>query len=104
MTELLTRLFIRDRENVQDPAVRQQYGTLSGMVGICLNVLLFIGKLIAGAVSASIAITADAFNNLSDAGSSSASAWRGKSRTATTPLATGALNTFPGWPFRSSSC
>ena len=70
MTELLTRLFIRDRENVQDPAVRQQYGTLSGMVGICLNVLLFIGKLIAGAVSASIAITADAFNNLSDAGSS----------------------------------
>ena len=70
MTELLTRLFIRDRENVQDPAVRQQYGTLSGLVGICLNVLLFIGKLIAGAVSASIAITADAFNNLSDAGSS----------------------------------
>ena len=70
MTELLTRLFIRDRDNVQDPAVRQQYGTLSGLTGICLNILLFLGKLIAGTVSRSIAITADAFNNLSDAGSS----------------------------------
>ena len=70
MTELLTRLFIRDRDNVQDPAVRQQYGTLSGLCGICLNILLFLGKLIAGSVSGSIAVTADAFNNLSDAGSS----------------------------------
>ena len=70
MTELLTRLFIRDRDNVQDPAVRRQYGTLSGLCGICLNILLFLGKFIAGTVSGSIAITADAFNNLSDAGSS----------------------------------
>ena len=37
MTELLTRLFIRDRDNVQDPAVRRQYGTLSGLCGICWN-------------------------------------------------------------------
>ena len=65
MTELLTRLFIRDRDNVQDPAVRRQYGTLSGLCGICLNILLFLGKFIAGTVSGSIAITADAFNNLS---------------------------------------
>ena len=70
MTELLTRLFIRDRDNVQDPAVRRQYGTLSGLCGICLNILLFLGKFIAGTVSGSIAITADAFNNLSYAGSS----------------------------------
>ena len=70
MTELLTRLFIRDKDNVQDPAVRQRYGALSGFTGICLNILLFLGKLIAGMVSGSIAITADAFNNLSDAGSS----------------------------------
>ena len=70
MTELLTRLFIRDRDNVQDPAVRRQYGTLSGLTGIFLNILLFLGKLIAGTVSGSIAVTADAFNNLSDAGSS----------------------------------
>lgn len=70
MTELLIRLFIRDKDNVQDPAVRQQYGTLSGLTGICLNILLFLGKLVAGTVSGSIAITADAFNNLSDAGSS----------------------------------
>ena len=65
MTELLTRLFIRDKDNVQDPAVRQRYGALSGFTGICLNILLFLGKLIAGTVSGSIAITADAFNNLS---------------------------------------
>lgn len=70
MTELLIRLFIRDKDNVQDPTVRQQYGTLSGLTGICLNILLFLGKLVAGTVSGSIAITADAFNNLSDAGSS----------------------------------
>ena len=70
MTELLIRLFIRDKDNVQDPTVRQQYGTLSGLTGICLNILLFLGKLVAGTVSGSIAITADAFNNLSDAASS----------------------------------
>ena len=41
MTELLIRLFIRDKDNVQDPTVRQQYGTLSGLTGICLNILLW---------------------------------------------------------------
>ena len=51
MTELLIRLFIRDKDNVQDPTVRQQYGTLSGLTGICLNILLFLGKLVAGTVS-----------------------------------------------------
>ena len=70
MIELLARRFIRDRENVKDPVVRRAYGTLCGAVGIALNILLFIGKFFAGTISGSIAITADAFNNLSDAGSS----------------------------------
>lgn len=53
-----------------DPAVRSAYGTLCGMVGIVLNLLLFVGKLLAGLFSGSIAVVADAVNNLSDAGSS----------------------------------
>ncbi len=70
MISLLSRWFIRDRDNVSDPAVRRAYGQLCGLVGIGLNILLFIGKFFAGTLSGSIAITADAFNNLSDAGSS----------------------------------
>lgn len=70
MLTLLASLFIKDRQNYDSPAVRQAYGVLSGAVGIGLNILLFLGKWIAGTVSGSIAITADAFNNLSDAGSS----------------------------------
>jgi len=70
MIALLSRLFIRDRENESSPAVRRAYGILCGAVGVFLNILLFAGKLFAGRLSGSIAITADAFNNLSDAGSS----------------------------------
>lgn len=70
MISLLAKWFIRDCENVTDPAVRRAYGTLCGAVGIGWNLLLFAGKFIAGTLSGSIAITADAFNNLSDAGSS----------------------------------
>lgn len=70
MITLLSRWFIRDRDHVTDPAVRRAYGQLCGLAGIGLNVLLFIGKFLAGTISGSIAITADAFNNLSDAGSS----------------------------------
>ena len=70
MITLLSKWFIKNRENVTDPAVRQAYGTLCGMVGIGLNILLFLGKFFAGTISGSIAVTADAFNNLSDAGSS----------------------------------
>ncbi len=69
MTSLLCRLFIKDNTNTQDPKVRRAYGTLSSTVGILLNLLLAVGKLIVGAVSGAIAITADAVNNLSDAGS-----------------------------------
>lgn len=70
MLKLLAKTFIRDRENVQSPAVRRAYGTLCSVYGIFINVLLFAGKYFAGVISGSVAITADAFNNLSDAGSS----------------------------------
>ncbi len=70
MIQLLSRWLIPDRDNVTSPAVRRAYGTLCGAVGIALNILLFAGKLFAGRLSGSIAVTADAFNNLSDAGSS----------------------------------
>ena len=70
MIQLLSRWLIPDRDNVSSPAVRRAYGTLCGAVGIALNILLFAGKFFAGQLSGSIAVTADAFNNLSDAGSS----------------------------------
>ena len=70
MIQLLARWFIKNRENMEDGAVRRAYGQLCGLVGIGLNILLFAGKFFAGTLSGSIAITADAFNNLSDAGSS----------------------------------
>lgn len=69
MTALLTRLFIKNSKDLKDPKVRRAYGTLSGTVGIVLNLLLSAIKLLAGTLSGSIAITADALNNLSDAGS-----------------------------------
>ena len=70
MVTLLAKLFIRDHENVTDSGVRQAYGMLCGIVGIFFNLILFTTKALAGFFSHSIAITADAFNNLSDAGSS----------------------------------
>lgn len=70
MIELLARIFIRERDGKQDPEVRKAYGILCGAVGIFLNICLFAGKFLAGALTKSISITADAFNNLSDAGSS----------------------------------
>ena len=69
MVTLLGRLFIR-QEGREEAEVRKAYGILCGAVGIFFNILLFAGKFFAGTLSGSIAITADAFNNLSDAGSS----------------------------------
>jgi len=69
MINLLARLFLKP-EGKPESDLRKAYGVLCGAVGIGLNVLLFLGKLFAGTLSGSIAITADAFNNLSDAGSS----------------------------------
>ena len=72
MIRLIIRQFVtKPLKGCTDEAtVRKQYGTMSGGVGIVLNLMLFLGKLIAGLISGSIAITADALNNLSDAGSS----------------------------------
>ena len=70
MIKLLVKIFIKDSQNTADSKVRVAYGYLCGAVGIALNILLFAGKIIAGTISGSVAVTADAFNNLSDAGSS----------------------------------
>ncbi|MGN1207300.1 MAG: cation diffusion facilitator family transporter, partial [Eubacteriales bacterium] len=70
MTNLLCKLFVKDHQNLEDPRVRARYGVFSGIVGILVNLLLFAGKLIVGVIFSSVAIMADAFNNLSDAGSS----------------------------------
>ncbi len=69
MTNLLCRLFVRDRENLKDPTVRRSYGTMVSVVGIGANLLLSVAKLVAGLLSGAISITADAVNNLSDAAS-----------------------------------
>lgn len=69
MISLLAKIFIK-KDGVITKQVRKAYGSLCSVVGICLNVLLFGIKYFAGTISGSIAITADAFNNLSDAGSS----------------------------------
>ena len=70
MTEFLIRRLVRDYEQTDDPTVRGRYGRLAGGAGLCANLLLFAGKLLAGWISGSIAVMADAFNNLSDAASS----------------------------------
>lgn len=70
MITLLSKIFIKDNKNYTDSKVRNAYGSLCGIVGIILNVLLFGIKFFAGLISNSIAISADALNNLSDAGSS----------------------------------
>lgn len=70
MISLLSAWFIPNRHDHANPEVRRAYGVLCGAVGIFLNLLLFLGKFFAGLLTHSIAMTADAFNNLSDAGSS----------------------------------
>ncbi len=70
MTALLTRLFIKNPDNVKDNRTREAYGSLSGVVGIAINLLLCIFKISVGLLTASISIVADGLNNLSDMGSS----------------------------------
>ena len=69
MTHLLFKLFIKDKDNIKSAGVRHAYGALAGTVGIVINILLAIFKFTAGLLSGSVAITADALNNFSDAGS-----------------------------------
>ncbi len=70
MTDLLSRVFIKNCTDLKNPEVRSAYGRLSGWVGIICNVVLFAGKFICGVFAGSISIMADSFNNLSDAASS----------------------------------
>lgn len=70
MTQLLIKYFIKNPTATENPVVRRQYGFLGGVVGIFCNVFLFIAKLAIGFLASSVSITADAINNLSDAGSS----------------------------------
>ena len=70
MNKFLINKLIGEKSDISDQKIRKKLGIISGVVGIILNLLLFIAKLIVGILSSSIAATADAFNNLSDAGSS----------------------------------
>lgn len=70
MAELLAKLFIKDYKNTKNPSVRAAYGELSGGVGIVVNLLLTAAKFFVGTITGSISVSADAVNNLSDAGSS----------------------------------
>lgn len=70
MTEFLVKTFVKDYKMTEDTQVRTRYGLMASIVGICCNVLLFSAKLLVGMLVNSISVTADAFNNLSDAASS----------------------------------
>ncbi len=70
MTSLFIRWFVKTPDRVGEPDVRYAYGRLAGIAGIVSNLLLFIGKILMGWLSGSLSIVGDAFNNLSDAGSS----------------------------------
>ncbi len=70
MIKLLAKIFIKESKNTESAEVRRRYGVLCGGCGIALNMLLFLLKLFVGTLTASVAVTADAFNNISDAGSS----------------------------------
>ena len=70
MTNLLLRLFVKNRDDVKNERVRGAHATLASATGILMNLLLFAGKFIMGLLTASISVLADALNNLSDAGSS----------------------------------
>lgn len=70
MIHLLAKIFISDHKNIASPKVRNAYGSLCGILGIILNIILFGIKFFAGLISGAISVMADAFNNLTDAGSS----------------------------------
>ena len=70
LTKWLIRRFVKTPDEVKDPQTRYEYGKLAGTAGIVANLLLFAGKVLIGWLGGSLAIVADAFNNLSDAGSS----------------------------------
>ena len=70
MIKIIIKKFVKNYEKVEDSSVRESYGILAGVIGVVCNIFLFAVKLIIGLTMNSIAITSDAFNNLSDTGSS----------------------------------
>lgn len=70
MVTLFSKIFIKNNTAYENPEVRQKYGVLTSIIGIGLNILLFLGKYIVGMLSGAVSVMADAFNNLSDACSS----------------------------------
>lgn len=68
MGKLLVRLFIKNGDDIDSPQVRAAYGTLSGAVGIVLNILLAVGKIVVGVIFGALSVTADGLNNLTDCG------------------------------------
>ena len=70
MIDLLLKRFVKDYDKMKNPEVRTRYGVFAGIVGIICNLILFLAKILAGVLTASVSIMADAVNNLSDAGSS----------------------------------
>lgn len=102
MTQFLIRRFIRHPNDPQDPATRTAYGNLASGVGMACNLLLCLGKLLAGTLFGSIAIMADALNNLSDASSNVGQphrlpAGRQGPGMPSIPTATPAMNIWPVW-------
>lgn len=101
MTELLLRIFLKDHKDPEAPGTRSAVGKLSGAVGIVCNLLLFAMKLVAGTIAGSVAITADAMNNLSDASSSIVTlaglSWLSVRRMPTTPMVMPGLSIFRAW-------
>lgn len=70
MINFIIRKFVKDYEDTENPKVRERYGVLAGTLGVICNIILFVAKYLVGVFTNSISITADSFNNLSDAGSS----------------------------------
>ena len=68
MTELLSRLFVKNHQDANNPTVRTAYGTMVSITGIIVNIVLFIAKFVVGSLFGAISIVGDAVNNLSDAG------------------------------------
>ena len=105
MTEFLVRRFVKNYEHTETVAVRTAYGVLASMVGIFCNVFLFLVKGAIGIVLHSISVTADAFNNLSDAGSSFVTLvgfqLAGQKPDSEHPFGHGGWSTSPAWRYRS---
>lgn len=99
MFKFLLKIFVKDYENTSDSTVRQRYGMLSGILGIVCNLFLFALKLTIGLILHSVAVISDAFNNLSDMGSTVISIagirLSSKSPTGITRSDMAALNIFP---------